>query len=274
MHRAAVELRQGRAQALLLRLAQRHRGDHRGDHPPATGGSQLGQGLESLFQATATRPGDEPGDQPEGDLVGTGAEKGVQQPGLGGLRGGGVGEGGAQRAVGGDDPGEPEHLVLDAVESAPALGLGEVRVGGQLLQGVHQVARTRPAGTHHAGHQVGGGAADLATEEALDELGLGLALLRRVGENPAQRDLTVEQRGDVGQLGGERAGVDGRVVRQRVETLTCGSQCLSARSVHRVASAFVAASSSPSRNRSMVRLWRACSSSDSPTILPASSVAS
>ena len=91
-------------------------------------------------------------------------------------------------------------------------------------------------------------AADLAAEQALGQLGLGLAGLRRVGEDPTQRHLAVEQRGDGGQLVGELRRVDGRVVRQRVETLTCGGQCLAARSVHRAASAF---SSSSSRKRSI-----------------------
>ena len=76
------------------------------------------------------------------------------------------------------------------------------------------------------------GAADLAAEQALGQLGLGLAGLRRVGEDPTQRHLAVEQRGDGGQLVGELRRVDGRGVRQRVETLTCGGECLAARSVH------------------------------------------
>ncbi|CAM5260039.1 hypothetical protein SHIRM173S_09579 [Streptomyces hirsutus] len=108
-------------------------------------------------------------------------------------------------------------------------------------------------------------------KQALGQVRLGLAGLRRVGEDPAQRHLAVEQRGDGSQLFGERAGVHGRGVRQRVETLTCGCQGLAARSVHRAASAFWSRSS---RNRSITRLCRAWSSRDSPTSLPARSVAS
>ncbi len=271
MHRAAVELREGGAQASLLHIAQRYRRGDDGDHAlPALGG-ELGQGLQSRLQATSTRRGHKTRHQTLGGRLGPAAEKAAQQLALGRGGGGAVGQRGAQPGVGGDDPAEPEQLVLDVVERARLLGGGEVGGVRQLLQRVHQVAGLRPAGAHHAGQQVGGRTADLSAEQALGQVGLGLAGLRRVGEDPTQRHLAVEQRGDGGQLVGELGRVDGRRVRQRVETLTCGCQGLAARSVHRPASAF---SSSSSRKRSMTRLCRAWSSRDSPTSLPARSVAS
>ena len=57
VHLAAVELRQGGAEALLLRVAQRHRRGDDGDHAVPALGGELGQGLESRLQATSPRRG-------------------------------------------------------------------------------------------------------------------------------------------------------------------------------------------------------------------------
>ena len=133
VHLAAVELREGGAEALLLRVAQRDRRGDDGDHAVPALGGELGQGLESRFQATSTRRGHKARHQTLGGRVGAAAEQAAQQLALGRGAGGTVGQRGPQLGVRGDDPAEPEQLVLDVVERARLLRGGEVGDVRQLL---------------------------------------------------------------------------------------------------------------------------------------------
>ena len=120
----------------------------------------------------------------------------------------------ARRAAraGGDDPAEPEQLVLDVVElprlRSPPRGrrcppAARARRPGRATR--DQRERTT------VGDQVDGPAAR-SCRRAAPVASLASAGLRRVGQDPAQRHLAVEQRGDGGQLVGELRRVDRRVV--------------------------------------------------------------
>jgi hypothetical protein len=114
-----------------------------------------------------------------------------------------VGQRGAQRWLRRQDALEPEQRVLDLVELAVALGAHERRLDGEVLDGVDDVTRLRPAGPGELLQQPQRRCGDTITEQGLDEPLLGPGLDRRVGKRAPEAAFGREQRHDREQLVGE-----------------------------------------------------------------------
>src|SRR4029077_8253148 len=192
-------------------------------------------------------------------------------------RPGGVGQRGAQLWARVDQLTPSEQLVAH-----PAARLARrvhEREDTEVLEHVGQVAGERPASLHALLEHLDRAGAERRAEHALDETDLGLALDGTVGQDAAQRRLVAQHAGHAAQLLPARPGGGPRV--SRPELLAQVGERFGRRTSQHQPAPFVwpavlevSRVSRSARKRSTTRLLRASSSRLSPTMRPASSVAS
>src|SRR5699024_1027423 len=131
-------------------------------------------------------------------------EKIVDELGLAIYRDSAVGQHRPQLRVARGDAAEPEQLVLDVLEGTRLVRAGDVRDDPGQLERIRKVACRAPPPAYCGADDLQRRSADALAEDPASEALLRLGLGRRVGQDPSQADLVVEQRDNAEQLVTER----------------------------------------------------------------------
>src|SRR6478735_3528973 len=197
---STVDTGERRREPGLLLRAQRHGRGDLGREVLAPDGGDLDELVDRVLDRAAARRGDDVVDQGAGLGLRAALEQRVGDRDLAVGRHRGVGQGEEQLAAAGHRAAEPEQLVLDGVDPTVALGHGEQRLRGELVDGVDEVTGARPALADDRLEDLDGQGRDPAAEDLVDHAGADRQRSAAVGQRGAQRRLTTEQRGRLEQL--------------------------------------------------------------------------